>query len=75
MSKILYPKPSPKSKTAKNSLKNRLYHVKYTDPNNELDPEWRYYNSELAVKVGSWYHCKVLGFHSAATMYERDEIK
>lgn len=79
MSKVLYPKPShqPRKKKAvtKENLNNRPYHVQYTDPTGELDTEWRHYNSELAVKVGAWFQCKVLGFLPNATLFTRDELK
>lgn len=74
MSKVLYPKKVKKTKSEVDILESRPYHVLYNDPSGELDPEWRYYNSELGVKLGSWYHCRLLGFHQAATMYERDEV-
>ena len=79
MSKVLYPKPSqprPKKKPVrKENPNNRPYHVYYTDPSNEIDPEWRHYTSELAVKLGAWYQCKVLGFLPQATLYTREELK
>lgn len=79
MSKVLYPKPSPQplpKKAAHKENPNDLpYHVYYSDPSGELSPEWRHYTSELAVKVGSWYMCKVLGFLRYATLYTREELK
>jgi hypothetical protein len=77
MSKQLYPKPAPKArkknKQPKKSLWNRPFHVLYTDPAGELDPEWGHYNTELEVKTDSWYRVKLLGFHTNARLYDRDE--
>lgn len=78
MSKVLYPKSHSvvaKRAVQQESLTDRPYHVQYYDPENPTStPEWRYYNSELAVKVGSWYNCVLLGFNSGAVLYSRDEI-
>jgi hypothetical protein len=77
MSKQLYPKPSPKpkKKASKENLWNRPFHVQYTDPAGELDPEWGHYNTELEVKTDAWYRVKLLGFHTQARLYDRDEVK
>jgi hypothetical protein len=78
MSKRLYPKPKARvqkrSKAPKENMLNRPFHVQYTDPNNELEPEWGHYSSELEVKVASWWRCRFLGFTPAATLYNRDEV-
>jgi hypothetical protein len=79
MSKQLYPKPTPKArkktKAPKENLWKRPYHVQYTDPAGELEPEWGHYNTELDVKADAWYRVKVLGFHTQATLYDRDELR
>jgi hypothetical protein len=77
MSKQLYPKPKAKprkrSKTPKENLLNRPYHVEYSDDAGDMT-EWGHYNSELEVKVAAWYRCKFLGFTPAATLYSREEV-
>lgn len=78
MSKVLYPKPSHaqlKKAVRKENPFNRPYHVYYSDPSGELEPEWRHYTTELAVKIGAWYQCRALGFLKNATLYTRDELK
>lgn len=79
MSKQLYPQPKParrkKARTPKEDLTKLPYHVEYSDPSGDLEPEWKHYTSELAVKVDAWFRCKVLGFTPAATLYTRDELK
>lgn len=80
MSKVLYPKPDQPAKnrpvSPQENLLNRPYHVVYYDPENPTaSHEWKHYNSELAVKVDAWYNCRFLGFRTAATLYERDELK
>jgi len=77
MIKVLYPKSTtPKVKHHKKArdLSKRPYHVFYSDPNDPTVPQgWRFYNSELAVKVAAWYHCRLLGFQPGATLYTRAE--
>lgn len=78
MSKILYPKsstphPKPKKHHSKSAY-NMPYHVFYNDPSEQIDAEWKHYNSELAVKLDSWYRCKFLGFHTQATLYDKHEF-
>ena len=78
MSKQLYPKPKPnvsRSRPNKENLWKRPYHVLYTDPAGEIDSEWGHYNSELEVKMAAWYRARLLGFHTQATLYDRDEVR
>lgn len=76
MSKRLYPRPKASvRKAAKENVLERPYHVQYSDPSGDLDPEWGHYNSELAVRTDAWYRVKLLGFHTEATLYDRDEMK
>lgn len=79
MSKVLYPKPEHHKERAtpeRVDQSRRPFHVEYTDPEEYgLDPEWRYYNNELSVKLDSWFRCRVLGFRPNATLYERNEVK
>lgn len=78
MPKQLYPKPNQPERRVtrvREVLSNRPYHVEYIDPNEDLDPEWRYYNTETAVKLDSWFRCRVLGFRPEAILFNRDEVK
>jgi len=80
MSKVLYPKPKQPSIARiiapKENPLNRPYHVFYNDLDNPTGTTvWRHYNSELAVKLGAWFICRVIGFTPAATLYSRDEMK
>lgn len=77
MSKVLYPKPRQvKQRTTLplEVLEQRPFHVEYTDPREDLAPEWKYYNSETAVKADAWFRCRLLGFRPRAVLYNRDEV-
>lgn len=79
--KRLYPKTkSHKSKPrrARPSKSNPLikpYHVYYEDSNQQIEPEWKHYSSELAVKADAWYRCRLLGFHNKATLFDKKEFE
>lgn len=80
MSKRLYPKPiTPRPRpmiAPRENLEDRPYHVEYSDPDNPTaTPEWKHYNSELAVKVDAWYQCRFLGFNTSAVLYSREELR
>jgi hypothetical protein len=78
MSKVLYPRPKTpvrKKVAPKKHEDKRPYQVRYSDPSGDLTPEWRGYNSELAVKIGAWFRCRVLGFQPEATLYTREELQ
>jgi hypothetical protein len=76
MSKVLYPKVHPTTiKKAKSRKRISVpYHVLYTDPSGQLDPEWRHYTHEAIVRVAAWYHCKFSGFRPSATLYTTNEF-
>lgn len=77
MSKQLYPKPQhpkPKRQQVRDNPFDHPYHVYYEDPNGELESEWKHYDSEAAVKADAFYKCRVLGFHSKATLFTADEF-
>jgi len=79
MSKVLYPKPEhqrPKKAKLSKPSKPPKYYVQYYDPDNPTAfQEVAQYNSELEVKVASWWRCKVLGFQRGATLFTRKEYK
>lgn len=77
MSKQLYPKPPEptprrKLKSKDNPFKHR-YHVLYEDPDGGMDPEWKHYDSEAAVKADAFTKVRLIGFHTKATLYDHDE--
>ena len=77
MSKQLYPKPRPasaKKTKPKDDPFDHPYHVYYEDPSGELEPEWKHYNTEEAAKADAWMKCRLVGFHTKATLFGRDEF-
>lgn len=74
MSKQLYPKPKKSKKARQHVAQTYRYHVFYEDPKGEVDPEWKHYNSETAVRADAYYQTQVLGFHTKATLFTHDEF-
>ncbi len=73
MSKVLYPKTVA---VAMKQAAELPLHVVFNDPTDPtVQPVWRHYRSELAVKVASLYHCRLIGFTKGATLYTTKELK
>jgi len=77
--KRLYPKTKSrkpkKIRPTRGNAFDKPYHVYYEDANQQIEPEWKHYNSELAVKADSWYRCRILGFHNKATLFDKKEFE
>lgn len=70
MSKVLYPKKTVPSGTVR---PQEPYVVVFSDPSGELPDEVRSFPSEMGAKAAAWYHCRLVGFRTAAVLYTREE--
>lgn len=70
MSKVLWPKEHVGKPPVE---KTDPYVVVFSDPTGDLPDEVRSFGSEMQAKAAAWYHCRLVGFRTAAILYTQEE--